>query len=433
MVPVMKNYNRIANKIFKVLKSSGYTVAVFDVMGNETLTPEDGRWFFVKQPNMMVSLDEIEGEIRMSKNSSYPLEAYENTLAHLKNVAVKYVTNFTIKNYGKDIMPKDFAYKALKDTSMYYDPIKEAALSRMSGSKKTSYQTLENVKIHVKHRKAVDEDVRGSRARNIQSIFLEQNGERFRFPHSNLSGARAMARHMQYGGSINDAIGEHIVTTTGNFIKLKEFMRYVSSNKLITEDTSNIVSLIKENVHIIKEELKRFAGSKTYETAKARVSSESAVQQVDEDSINELKDMFTVRRFDEKMSEVLPLISNMVTENDAYLMRIEAASANAIKLTSEGFTKTNAVLEFDSPTGMQGYMLKNMSSQIVENDELANYIAEVGTRMMKSVELNEFEKNVIKNVLENMSQVGDEQPTSIFNECVSTFIVNVNKYDAKFV
>ena len=86
--------------------------------------------------------------------------------------------------YGKTMV------EAIRESTM--TQISES-LSKMFGTARVSQQTLENVRILVKHKTPVDENVRGSRTRHIGAIFLECNGERFRFPHNYLPGARAMA------------------------------------------------------------------------------------------------------------------------------------------------------------------------------------------------------------------------------------------------
>ena len=55
------------------------------------------------------------------------------------------------------------------------DVMKEG-LSPLEGSSRTSRQTLENVRLIVKHRNAVNEESRGARSRNISAIFVEKYG-----------------------------------------------------------------------------------------------------------------------------------------------------------------------------------------------------------------------------------------------------------------
>ena len=65
----MINFGIVATKIFKVLKGNGYSVKLYTFDGSETIDPEEARWFYVMDPNMMVMLDDKEDEIKMNKNS----------------------------------------------------------------------------------------------------------------------------------------------------------------------------------------------------------------------------------------------------------------------------------------------------------------------------------------------------------------------------
>ena len=48
----------------------------------------------------------------------------------------------------------------------------------------------------MRHKKAVNEEIRGARSRNIHSIFVQRGEERFKMAENNLQMARAMARHV---------------------------------------------------------------------------------------------------------------------------------------------------------------------------------------------------------------------------------------------
>jgi ATP-dependent Zn protease len=140
----------------------------------------------------------------------------------------------------------------------------------------------------VRHRKAVDEDVRGSRSRQIKAIFLEQGGERFRFPHNHLAGARAMARHMYEGGNMQDTIGEYIVESVSNMIKLNEFVRYARTNKLMNEASEDVVKTVKENINTLRNELKGLTGAKSYAKVSEAIAAREATV-LEEDDTTDLQ------------------------------------------------------------------------------------------------------------------------------------------------
>ena len=50
------NYNTISEKIFAVLKGSGYNVKMYSAgEGMETPDPQEAKFFYVEQPNLMIN------------------------------------------------------------------------------------------------------------------------------------------------------------------------------------------------------------------------------------------------------------------------------------------------------------------------------------------------------------------------------------------
>lgn len=281
------------------------------------------------------------------------------------------------------------------------------SFSKMFGSLTTSQQTLENVRILVKHKSPVDESVRGARTRQIAAIFLECAGERFRFPHNYLPGARAMAQHLAHGGTMYDKVGNYITESTSNLLKLQSFNRYVTTNNLINEDSSGIVETVKENIQTIRTELKKLTGSKTYETIRARLETFER-ETLAEDDVSGLKELFTIRRFDEKFEEVLPIVKQLVQERDTFHKRIEEAAAKTVMLRRESLN-TTPMFEFASENARLGFKLNELALRIMENDELSVFVNKIGTKLCKEGTVNEFERAVLKQVLEN-ARVAESTP-----------------------
>ena len=59
---------KLADRVFKLLKGNGYGIKIYSEDGQETAIPSEGTRFFVKTPNLMVSV--TENEIQINKNSS---------------------------------------------------------------------------------------------------------------------------------------------------------------------------------------------------------------------------------------------------------------------------------------------------------------------------------------------------------------------------
>jgi len=394
----MVEMDTLAGKIFALLKGNGLKIKIFDTEGAETTDPNLGRRFFVASPNIMVTIDEESNSIQFSKGSTVD-DSINGLQKNIRKIADEFLMNSDIKVFGKQIQPRDYAYQAKMNKEGNMSTLAES-FSKMFGSLKTSQQTLENVRILVKHKTPVDENVRGSRTRHISAIFLECNGERFRFPHNYLPGARAMAQHMAHGGTMSDKVGSYIAENTGNLLKLQSFNRYVTTNKLINEDSSGIVETVKENIETIRTELKKLTGVKTYETVKARLETFER-EALAEDDTSQLKDLFTIRRFDEKFEEVLPIVKQLVQEKDTYHKRIEEAAANTIMLRRESLN-TTPMFEFASENARLGFKINELALRILENDELSGFVNKIGTKLCKEGQINEFEKAVLTQVLENV-------------------------------
>ena len=238
------------------------------------------------------------------------------------------------------------------------ETIVEASLGSMSGSIKTSNQPLGGTKIIVKHTKAVNEEVRGSRSRNIQKIFIEHNEERFLFPSKNLNGARAMARHLYNGGVMHDTIGESIIAMTKELKTLKEFANYVKKQGLINEENNDYVELAKQHIKTIKETFKKLSGVKTYSKAVESLKDMNNVEVVNE--VN-LEDHFTETHYDDKVGNAHETLSKLVNRQSAFesmiMQTIESENFAGVKeLISE------EPLDFATQEAKLGHQVQQLSS-----------------------------------------------------------------------
>jgi hypothetical protein len=427
----MVEIETLAGKIFSLLKGNGLQIKIFDNEGAEITDPTQGRRFFVMKPNIMVTINEDSNDIEFSKGAEVGDEALP-LQKNIKRLADEFLMNSTIKVFGKAIQPRDFAYQAKikKAGNMMEGTLKES-FSKMFGSLKTSHQMLENVRILVKHKTPVDESVPGARSRHISAIFLECNGERFRFPHNYLPGARAMAQHMAHGGAMGDKLGSYIAESTGQLLKLQSFNRYVTTNKLINEDSSSIIETIKENIETLRTELKKLTGVKTYETVKARIETFER-EALAEDDVSQLKDLFTIRRFDEKFEEVLPIVKQLVQEKDTFHKRIEEAAANVIRVRRESLN-TTPMFEFSSENARLGFKLSELALRIVENDELSTFVNKIGNKLCKEGQVNDFEKAVLSQVFENIKLEDVTETVRKEIKESASFTAYFDKYDYKFI
>ena len=196
--------------------------------GNSTLDPREARRFFTVPDKVMITYEDQENLIKFHKSNSVALDEISDVHKSIKNLASKYNMDFVMREFGKDIEPKNYVSDSIQTINDNSDDdaseIKEA-LSRLAGTNLKSRQTLDdNTKIIIKHSKSIDEEVKGSRSRHIDTIYIENSqGERFKYPFKNMSGARAMARHIHEGGTPYDNVGKTINCALEDNMKLQIF------------------------------------------------------------------------------------------------------------------------------------------------------------------------------------------------------------------
>ena len=291
------------------------------------------------------------------------------------------------------------------------ETIVEASLGSMSGSIKTSNQPLGGTKIIVKHTKPVNEEVRGSRSRNIQKIFIEHNEERFLFPSRNLAGARAMARHLYNGGVMHDTIGESIVAMTKELKQLREFTNYVRKQGLINEENNDYVELAKQHINTIKETFKKLSGVKTYSKAVESIKDMNNIEVVNE--VN-LEDHFTETHFDDKVGNAHETLSRLVSRQSAFesmiMQTIESENFAGVKeLISE------EPLDFATPEAQLGHQVQQLSST-AKNPQLANFLGSIGNKLSQGGSMDQFEYRAVKASLLSAQRPEQAQMAEQFTE-----------------
>jgi len=310
----MIDSNTVANNIFKILKGSGAIVELYTDEGENTVDPEQARRFYLPKVGSMINLDETDNkrEIRVSINQNADLNEFKDTLFQLKNLANRSIIEYTLKSFTKEIKPKDQDYQAQKVRDMNVTE----GISPAYGTSKSSYQKLESARLIIKHTKAVNEESRGSRSRNISAIYIEnEDGERYKMPTNNLAGGRAMLRHVKEGGSPHDDFGLYIQEQTVELKKLKEFANYSKRNGLVNEDTAEIVEAVSQRIVSIRETINKLKGCKCYNETKEKF--EAREVKINETDRTKLRNQFTVRTFDESLNDALPYVNAIVKEMKA--------------------------------------------------------------------------------------------------------------------
>lgn len=395
----MINVERLSEKIFGVIKGIGYALKMYDEDGNATVDPSLARRFFVADPGFMVTVNYGDNEVQFNKGAPVSLVDTVDLQTSIKRLANEFLLNYTVREFGKRILPKDFSHEVKRERGNEMSDINEASLSKLDGSGKTSYQRMGGVKILVKHKDHVDETKRGARSRGIQGVFLEHGGKRVKFPHNSLLGARAMAMHLFNGGDFYDAVGQSICENTGNLVKLVEFQKYTKSNSLVNEGTSEIIEALSSTLTELRMVLKSLAGSKSYPVARSKI--ETATEVTSDVPVDSIRDLMTVKSFDTKFDDILPLIGQVMAKKNCAHNRIEDASSRLVTIIDLPM-QMESIASFTSESAKMGHRLSELAVRVVGNNELADFLKEAAKKLHKGADLSPFERKVVRNAMSNI-------------------------------
>ena len=365
------NLNDIANKTMRLMQGSGHRMRMFDAgSGKSVATPDEARFFYVKDPNMMVHIDDNTNELKFHIGEDVDIDNPDinNMMNQLKSLARTNMLDFDIRSFGKHIEPKNYAYKVKQNQENTMTDHVNEGMGPLSGSSRTSRQTLENVRIILKHRAPVNEESRGSRSRNITSIFVESGeGERFKYPFIHLNGARAMARHVASGGVPHDMVGEAIVELSDNLSRLKEFMGVVNRQKLVNETNRSDVWNVKRSMDSIKETVQRIQGAKGYASFVEGIalSDHKPQEEISEETVDAFVQKFTKSTFEESLRDIFPLLHKV---NEEELENRRTNQVDRVKeIISAREKKTDEIINKISFGGPRdGYDYEQIKKQYIE-------------------------------------------------------------------
>ena len=324
----MINQDIIAQDLFYKIRSRFPKMEMGDQKGAPTFEATKGRFFdfdavFEEQNLGTVSISINEpGSLKLYFNrnilenaDSIVSKTWYNFLKEMRRFAMKRLMSFDTRDVSKSNLDKrDYHYLAKKESVMNE--------SSYSGSKYMSFRPLEKTKLIIRHRKdrgPVDESIPGARSRNIEALFIENaDGERFKYPFVHKVGAECMQRHVANGGAPHDPLGQQIVEMSSDIAKLKAFKHYVQKEDLMNNDTNHIVDRANQRLESLKQSMHKLSKQHHYEAWKNQASVGTGKSQplIDEITMEEYKDKFTVKNFKEDIADVFPLIYSIMQEAD---------------------------------------------------------------------------------------------------------------------
>ena len=407
----------VGEKIFNILKGQGFMVKSYDREGNLTLDASQATRFAVPEPNILVRYDQDSQTIGLKSSADVDDDV---TRTMLKNLSDDNLLNFDYRRFEKKVSPKGESPDIEASKEQEVNDVMEG-FGTMTGTSKSSYQTLENVRLVVRHSKPVNEESRGARSRNIESIHIRRGGESFKMNENNLRAARAMARHIQEGGEMHDSVGNAIQQMATEHRELKEFVGYVRRNQLVSESNVNYVDMAVTNVNQIRETFERIARAKTYASESENIVNRSQSEMLGEEE--EFRSAFTETHYDDRVSAAMESIHKAMGRQAAYESHIESAIANE-SFSDLKHMVSEDLIEYDTPQAQLGSYV-NQLSQCCEDKQLGSFLKTCGSKISEETELNVFEMNTVRGCLSQAQGIKESVKAYDHGRAYVDFIANM--------
>ncbi|MDB4378539.1 hypothetical protein N9Z41_02085 [bacterium] len=296
----MEIHNKIAKDLSSILGKKFDKLTIANEQALSTIDPGTGRIFTLEYTGSGKTYGSVTVNIvdpstlvvyynnNISEDMKYDdKKSWYGFLKELRYFAKRNLMGFDVRNIGKQQLDKkDYAYIKTNDVAVSSDEF--TMESKMHGSLRTSYQNIGEVRVVVKHSKPVDEEKRGSRTRQIHSLYVEDTSkQRTRMPYNYLAGARALAQHVNQGGVFEDEFGQHILDMVQEVVDLKKFVKsFRRADNFANEDAYKIIEQARERAIGLNSTLKTLSGPKGYAGYVGQYEpTEESIEQADLDEI----------------------------------------------------------------------------------------------------------------------------------------------------
>jgi len=416
---------KTSQDLFNKIRSKFSNIQLGDSEGNVTADPKSAVFFdfeFSESSDNFgrVSISLADGENMkvfynrglVEKIDDAARANWYNFLKELKDFAVQHQITFDVRDITKNsLTQQDFKNLADVNKTVNTDDNMSEELNRitklagipvaesLTGTKKSSYENLDKTRLIIRHAQAVDENVPGSRSRQINSLYIEnEQGERFKYPMKHLAGARAMARHVANGGVPHDDFGKHIIKMSEQIAQLNSFARYAANKDQLNNSVGDIIEKSRLKLENMRNYVKNLSKQAHYMKAKESFQP-TTIAELDDATRNSLREKFTLRHLDDKVESALPLIHSIMKEYDdkdgvmptpvdqsAMVQSFLANPEKKLVLRADpAADKMLSVTKFNNKNTMLSSILSDIASRMLtrndEEDRIANFASQVADDM----------------------------------------------------
>jgi len=122
-----------------------------------------------------------------------------------------------------------------------------------------------------------------------------------------------MMRHVANGGRPHDEFGTHIIQTSEDIAKLNSFQRYVSNKDQLNDNAGDIIENTKLQLENLREYMRNLSKQSHYESS-CKSYKKAEDQVLDDETVNKLREKFTMTNLDSRVEDAFPLISRVMSE-----------------------------------------------------------------------------------------------------------------------
>ena len=311
----MASSNTTSQQIYDLLVSRDFDPSALDLMGKSAESPGEADLFSFEYKTsnknygtVVILIDSDSNmEVYFGDNLGKTMEAEDRKdwydfLYMIRMLAKRNMLTFSLNNLNK------LKYNMKSIAAMTEGTLLEGYY----GTSKTSYSDQpKKTKLVIKHSRPLGEGEQ--RFRNVETLFVETDeGERFKLPFTNLTGGKAMARHVAEGGKPYDAFGQHIAEMMSEMATLSRFNR-ATRNKTYVEDAQALAEQAVEHYRDLKRKAKRMISRRGYHEELENFDP-ITVTELDE-TVDAVRETFVQQSLDPRVEDALPILARIKDTN----------------------------------------------------------------------------------------------------------------------
>lgn len=386
----MKDINRIAQELFDKVHSRFGNTTMADEKGTPTDDPEQARFLnFTYTDNTgksfgIVTINIVDTKnlkVTYGKNVSKGMDSKQkkNWYEFLQNLRY-FAKRVGLVFDARDISRSGLTAKDIRQSSRVDSPhkVRDVNLgeSLQLGNKRYSYQNFGPIRLIVRHRTPIDVDQPRNQSRNIRDIFFQNDqGERFKCPHNNLTVARALANHLSQKGQVNDSGYTNILQMVEGLKKLSGFIRRSQYENYTDPEIVDLIKEAKSEYSNGRSILKRLSKTRHYESALNEVLDMFKEEMANEEDIKHVREKLTKHVLDSRIESALPNISALfhkkknkdkaLIDNNKWLL-----DKNLINSIAETISVYESSVRYSSMEKMVEHVLDSLEQHLNEQNLL---------------------------------------------------------------